>query len=89
MTEIPQSTKCIYFCSYMQYIEWDILKEQYVSENNKNVRDAKLEDIAGMTDDMDDMDKAGYEFLLAVEMDPIVKKVIWKSYKHFEKTKKN
>ena len=89
MTEIPQSTSSIFFCSYMQYIEWDTLKEQYVSENNKNVRDAKLEDIMYMTDDMDDMDNDGYEFLLAVEMDPIVKKVIWKSYKYFQKCKKN
>lgn len=73
----------------MQYIEWDIDKEQYVSENNKSVRDAKLEDIMYMTHDIDDMDNDGYEFLLAVEMDPIVKKAIWKSYKHFQKCKKN
>lgn len=73
----------------MQYIEWSIEKDKYVSENDKQVRDAKLEDIKWMTEDFKNMDKAGYEFLLAIEEDQVAKKALWKSYTHFKKSKKN
>lgn len=89
MTDIPKSTSSIFFCSYMNYIEWDMDKERYVSENSKQLRDAKLADIAYMTDDTEHMDEAGYEFLLAIEEDQVAKKALWKSYTHFKKLKKN
>lgn len=89
MSKIPDSTCSIFFCSYMQYIEWNIDKEKYVSENSKGLREAKLEDIKWMTEDFKNMDKEGYEFLLAIEEDQVVKKALWKSYTYFKKLKKN
>lgn len=89
MSKIPDSTSSIYFCSYMQYIEWSIEKEKYVSENSRRFRKVKLEDIAGIADDTEHMDTEGYEFLLAIEEDQVAKKAIWKSYTHFKKVEKN